>query len=287
MPHSRGHQLFPGHLLQQVFKRVLVEDEFVDGLFLDGVLPQPLQQRLVRRIRSLVHEAQVGRRTREGGLGRRLLLLLVHWKMLLLLLLLWWLLLRLLLLVHWQLLLLLSLSLSSLSPLQHCIRLRHKARCLHDELQMLQLQFLFSDGIMQHLVHFPLSIKQLLQGKVDAFGHPGQDAVSRRQHHVDVVVKGFGGGALWSGTNKNRDVSTGPLARPFTCLLAPQCSLCSAALTRLLGRSLRSLTRLWESEFLKSQKDLILLHSAASAASRRGSSCSFYAAPIRATPYNN
>ena len=25
-----------------------------------------------------------------------------------------------------------------------------------------------------------------------------------------------GGGALWSGTNKNRDVSTGPLARPFS-----------------------------------------------------------------------
>ena len=26
---------------------------------------------------------------------------------------------------------------------------------------------------------------------------------------------------LWSGTNKNRDVSTGPLARPFTRSLAP------------------------------------------------------------------
>ena len=37
---------------------------------------------------------------------------------------------------------------------------------------------------------------------------------------------------LWSGTNKNQDVSTGPLARPFACLLvpltrslAPDCSL--------------------------------------------------------------
>ena len=29
------------------------------------------------------------------------------------------------------------------------------------------------------------------------------------------------GGALWSETNKNRDVSTGPLARPFARSLAP------------------------------------------------------------------
>ena len=28
-------------------------------------------------------------------------------------------------------------------------------------------------------------------------------------------------GALWSGTNRNRDVSTGPLARPFARSLAP------------------------------------------------------------------
>ena len=27
--------------------------------------------------------------------------------------------------------------------------------------------------------------------------------------------------ALWSGTNKNRDVNTGPLARPFARSLAP------------------------------------------------------------------
>ena len=38
---------------------------------------------------------------------------------------------------------------------------------------------------------------------------------------------------LWSGTNKDRDVSTGPLARPFDRSLAP--------LTCSLARSLRSL----------------------------------------------
>ena len=63
--------------------------------------------------------------------------------------------------------------------------------------------------------------------------------------------------ALWSGSNKNRDVCTGPLARPFArtahlfaCFgllasLAP-----SAALTRSLARSLRSLPRSWERGFL-------------------------------------
>ena len=73
---------------------------------------------------------------------------------------------------------------------------------------------------------------------------------------------------LWSGTNKNRDVSTGPLARPFArtahlfacsrllALFAP-----SAALTRSLARSLRSLPRSWEREFLMSQNDLVLSHS--------------------------
>ena len=48
--------------------------------------------------------------------------------------------------------------------------------------------------------------------------------------------------ALWSGTNKNRVVSTGPLAHPFARSLAP--------LTRSLARSLRSLPSLWESELL-------------------------------------
>ena len=54
-----------------------------------------------------------------------------------------------------------------------------------------------------------------------------------------------GDGALRSGTNKNRDVSTGPLARPFACLLAPltrslapDCSLCSRPSLRSLVRSL-------------------------------------------------
>ena len=52
-------------------------------------------------------------------------------------------------------------------------------------------------------------------------------------------------GALWSGTNKNRDVSTGPLARPFAHSLAPlthslatDCSLRSRPLRRSLVRSL-------------------------------------------------
>ena len=75
--------------------------------------------------------------------------------------------------------------------------------------------------------------------------------------------------ALWSETNKNRDVSTGPLARPFACTahlfacsgllasLAP-----SAALTHSLARSLRSLPRSWDSEILMCQNDLVLSHSA-------------------------
>ena len=77
--------------------------------------------------------------------------------------------------------------------------------------------------------------------------------------------------ALWFKTAMNRDVGTGPLARPFAhtahlfacfrllALLAP-----SAALTRLVARSLRSLPRSWESEFSISQNDLVLSHSAAS-----------------------
>ena len=70
-----------------------------------------------------------------------------------------------------------------------------------------------------------------------------------------------GDAALWSGTNKNRDISTGPLTRSFTRLLAPltrspapDCSLCSRLPLRLLIRS-------WESEFLMSQNDLVLSHS--------------------------
>ena len=51
--------------------------------------------------------------------------------------------------------------------------------------------------------------------------------------------------ALWSGTNKNRDVSTGPLARRFarsltllTCSLAPDCLLRSHPPMCSLVRSL-------------------------------------------------
>ena len=57
---------------------------------------------------------------------------------------------------------------------------------------------------------------------------------------VDGVVV-----ALWSGLNKNRDVSTGPIARPFprslaplTRSLAPDCSLRSRPPLRSLIRSL-------------------------------------------------
>ena len=61
-----------------------------------------------------------------------------------------------------------------------------------------------------------------------------------------VVVGGENGGnALWSGTSKNRDVSTGPLARPFarslaplTRSLAPDCSLRSRPPLRSLVHSL-------------------------------------------------
>ena len=53
--------------------------------------------------------------------------------------------------------------------------------------------------------------------------------------------------ALWSIIEKNTDCSTGPLARPFA---------------RSLARSLCSLPRSWESEFLMSQNDLVLSHSA-------------------------
>ena len=69
--------------------------------------------------------------------------------------------------------------------------------------------------------------------------------------------------ALWSRTNKNRDVSTGPLARPFarslallTPSLAPHYSLRSraplrsTAITCLLARSLRSLFYSRESGWL-------------------------------------
>ena len=67
------------------------------------------------------------------------------------------------------------------------------------------------------------------------------------------LCESFRPGALWSGLNKNRDVSTGPLAGPFasalallTRSLAPDCSLRSHPPLRSLVRSrppLRSLVR--------------------------------------------
>ena len=67
--------------------------------------------------------------------------------------------------------------------------------------------------------------------------------------------------------NKNRDVSTGLLARPFACLLTPLTRLlapnCSLRLRPpSLAHSLCSLPHSWESEFLMSQIDLVLSQSA-------------------------
>ena len=60
-----------------------------------------------------------------------------------------------------------------------------------------------------------------------------------------VVILKRQNDALWSGTNKYRDVSTEPLARPFARLLPPlthslalDCSLCSRPPLRSLIRSL-------------------------------------------------
>ena len=77
--------------------------------------------------------------------------------------------------------------------------------------------------------------------------------------------------ALWSGTNKNRDISTGPLAcafarslAPLTCLLALDCLLCSRLLLRSLVRSLahfaHSLARGKMNDWM-SQNDLVLSYS--------------------------
>ena len=69
-------------------------------------------------------------------------------------------------------------------------------------------------------------------------------------------------------STKNPDVSTGLLAplfarslAPLTRSHAPHYALRSAALTRSLARSLRSLPRSWESEFFMSQNDMVLSHS--------------------------
>ena len=72
-------------------------------------------------------------------------------------------------------------------------------------------------------------------GKVDALNGSGVDLLARHVVHVYVIrIQGISGGivnflldliaacvAQWARTNKNRDVSTGPLARPFARSLAP------------------------------------------------------------------
>ena len=56
--------------------------------------------------------------------------------------------------------------------------------------------------------------------------------------HPPTTSDNVNWGALWSGTNKNKDVSTRPLARPFARSLAPDCSLCLRPPLRSLVRSL-------------------------------------------------
>ena len=80
---------------------------------------------------------------------------------------------------------------------------------------------------------------------------------------------GFKGVALWSGTNKN--VSTGPLARPFTCSLAPLTRLLAPHYSLCLRTPLRSLARSFahfahsrargKVYILMSQYHIILTHS--------------------------
>ena len=85
-----------------------------------------------------------------------------------------------------------------------------------------------------------------IEGKDD--GEAGKK--EEEEDHVVMKWRVSGGGALWSETNKNRDVSTGPLVRPFArtahsfacsgllASLAP-----SAALTRSLAHFAHSLAR--------------------------------------------
>ena len=51
--------------------------------------------------------------------------------------------------------------------------------------------------------------------KSDLHTHVVTKEKKPRQAQGNVLITPFGVAALWSGTNKNRDVSTGPLARPF------------------------------------------------------------------------
>ena len=63
--------------------------------------------------------------------------------------------------------------------------------------------------------------------------------------------------ALWSETNKNQNVSTGPLARPFARSLAPLTGSLALDCSLRSRPPLRSFPRSWESEFSMSQNDLV------------------------------
>ena len=71
---------------------------------------------------------------------------------------------------------------------------------------------------------------------------------SRISERVNVNINFGTTTALWSGSAKNQDVSTGPLARPFACSLAPlTCSLAPDCSLRSRP-PLRSFPRSWDSE---------------------------------------
>ena len=103
---------------------------------------------------------------------------------------------------------------------------------------------------------------------------PGREDVNAFGASAAFVegIDGDSAHAQWSGTAKNQDVSTGPLARPFarslaplTRSLAPDCLLRSRPLLRSLIRSLAhfaySLAR-GKVYDLMSQFHLVLTHSA-------------------------
>ena len=100
----------------------------------------------------------------------------------------------------------------------------------------------------------------------------GKDVVPMLVNNETVAAFALGGGAvraLWARITKNTDWSTGPLARPFTCslapltrslapltrslaplthLLAPHYSFCSCAPLRSLARSLAHFPHSWDSD---------------------------------------
>ena len=83
---------------------------------------------------------------------------------------------------------------------------------------------------------------------IDAQGYthsPSTDPITAHNSYSSAATNATATAALWSGTNKDRDVSTGPLARPFAHSLAPltrslaqDSSLCSRPPLRSLVRSL-------------------------------------------------